>query len=134
MSVQLNSNLAARDVAQTEAVNANNIPFRANRDNSLERNPEQDSYDKKKSSTGKKIGIAASIIAIAALIVGGICYKKGGTEGVEKKFFERIKDGWKDLFHFKKKGEDLNLDEIINNSGNPTEVEVVDLGLTEVGT
>ena len=99
MSIYLDNNLArVQEVPQTEATEATqakNISYKANPNNSLERNPEQDTYNK--TSTGKKVGIAASLIALAALVVGGICYHKGGAEGVEKKFTERLQDGWKEI-------------------------------------
>ena len=114
MSIYLDNNLAAaHEVPQTEATEttkARNISYRANPDNSLERNPEQDTY--KKSSTGKKIGIAASALALIALIAGGILYHKGGAEGVEKTIGQRIKDGWKEVCSAFSKNKNVATEEV----------------------
>ena len=115
MAIYLNENLTANEITQNAAIEAaknHNISYRANPNNTLERNPEQDFYEKK-SSTGKKLGIFASLLVLAAVIVGGICYHRGGSNEV-KSFTQRIKDGWKN-FPFRKNTP--NLETFIENLG-----------------
>ena len=99
MSAELNNLSALREVPQTEQteqVEAKNISYRANPNNTLERTPDGDYYDKQRKK--KTIGIVAGLILTVAAVVGGICWHKGKpADGGEKKFFDRLKDGWKEL-------------------------------------
>ena len=99
MSVELNNATALREVPQTEQteqVEAKNISYKANPNNSLERTPDCDYYEKK--NTKKTIGIIAGLVLTAAAVLGVICWHKGKpADGKSKEFFERLKDGWKEL-------------------------------------
>ena len=98
MSISVN-NAALREVPQTEQpeqVEAKNISYKANPNNTLERTPDGDYYDNQRKK--KTIGIVAGLILTTAAVVGGICWHKGkSANGEEKKFFDRLKDGWKEL-------------------------------------
>ena len=91
--------MALKEAPQAEIAGNSNISYRANETNTFERNPQTDTFDKsgKKKKTSK---LAASLAAIAAVILALICFAKGkGPEGTTKKFGERMKDGWKNLWH-----------------------------------
>ena len=97
MSISVN-NAVLKEVPQTEQVEAKNISYRANPNNTLERTPNDDYYDNSKKK--KTIGIIAGALITAVAILAGICWHKGKpAEGEKsKEFFERIKDGWKELW------------------------------------
>lgn len=97
MPISVNNLSAMNEELKTAQTGAKNISYRAYSDGTLERMPETDLYEKKKS--GKAVGIIAGLVAAAALVIAGICYHKGKpAEGIEKKFGERMKDGWKELW------------------------------------
>ena len=75
--------------------NGKNISYRGYAVSTLERVPTSDEYSK--SNTGVVVG---SSIAALLLALGLTCFFKGkGAEGVKKNFGERMKDGWKVLWH-----------------------------------
>ena len=75
----------------------NNTPYYLSDD--FERSPNGDVFDNKKKKTKRIILTISGILAATIITVGAICYSKGkSTDGTEKKFGERIKDGWKKLW------------------------------------
>ncbi len=124
----INGDVVVGEVIQpeTEKKVNKNISYRGT---DFERTPDSDSFDsdEKKNKTGKVIGITASIIAAAALILGAVCYSKGkGADGVEKKFGERMKDGWKELWH-KEEGVNKGVNEGVNKAEKDLEAKANDV-------
>ena len=96
MSLSINNDLLVKEAPQTEETQAKQISYKANYNNTFERNPGNDTFEKK-NNTGKTVGAIAGLIAAAALVIGGICYHKGKpAEGV-KSFKDVMKDGWAKL-------------------------------------
>ena len=96
MSIKIDGNLGVNEVPQTDTVETTNVSCKANPNNTLERTPESDYYDKQRKK--RTVGIIAGLILTAAAVVGGICWHKGKpAEGESKEFLERMKDGWKEL-------------------------------------
>ena len=54
--------------------------------------------DNQKYSTKTKVGIVIGILSLAAITLGSICWFKGKGNGENKKFLERLKDGWNKLW------------------------------------
>ena len=121
MSASVSNSLALREVPQTEPVEQKNISYKANPSNSLERTPGVDTYDDG-SKTKKTVGIIAGAVVTAGLILGGICYHKGKPlEGEEKKFWDCIKDGWKELTGKGKKAAEEAAEAAKDEAGNTAE-------------
>ena len=99
MSMQVSNNMFLKEAPQPEMAKNYNISYRAGETNTFERSPELDTFGEAKNSK-KTIATIAGIVGALALTTLGICYVKGkGPEGTTKKFGERIKDGWKNLWH-----------------------------------
>ena len=77
------------------------------RGSDYERTPEGDTFESG-NKKAKNTGIIAGLAAIAAIVVGGICLKKGGKvlEGKDVSFIEKLKTGWKELIGAGKKDAD----------------------------
>ncbi len=73
-----------------------NIPFKGNSD--YERQPETDIYEPYTKSVVKIGGIITTVVLTAGLTLGIFCFAKGKTEGITKKFSQRMKDGWIKIF------------------------------------
>ena len=96
MSIKINGNFGVQEAPPADTVITTNVSCKANSNNTLERMPESDYYDKQRKK--KTIGIIAGLILTAAAVVGGICWHKGKpANGESKEFLERMKDGWKEL-------------------------------------
>lgn len=89
-----------QETQNTKAISDNTaMSFRGNSNNKLERTPSSDNFNKKKSKSGETIGIITGLAATAALILGCICYHKGGNAPGSKgmTIIEKIKAGWRNL-------------------------------------
>ena len=70
------------------------------RGSTYESSPKTDTFENSNKEKKSHIGLILSSVAAVALTFGIICYCKGkGADGVEKKFGERMKDGWNELWH-----------------------------------
>mgnify|MGYP006908836820 CR=1 FL=1 len=79
----------------------NNTPYYLGDD--LERSPNGDTFNDKKKKTRRIIFSISGIVALTAIVIGALCYSKGkSADGAQKKFGERMRDGWKNLW---RKGE-----------------------------
>lgn len=107
MSMKINDNSDA--IIKNIETNTKSFPvgFRASTKNSLERNPVEDSFNKENQNKKKGLIAALGSIGVVVLTLGLICYSKGKSlDGIEKKFSQRMKDGWNDLWNITKKNID----------------------------
>ena len=112
MSISIKNDNVCKEIHDNASKVGINNTFKANPTNSLEHTPTADTYEKK--NIKKTIGIIATLVGTTAIILGGICWHKGKPAGNESKtFFERLKDGWKEL-----RGKGKKAGESGNSSGN----------------
>lgn len=115
------------------AKNFGSVPFKGNTD--FERQPDEDSYESESKPILKPAGIIATILLASGLTLSIFCFAKGGTEGIKKKFGQRMKDGWKKIFHIKPKK--VSIDKSLNyakltNDAKDTKKIAEELNLYEI--
>lgn len=99
MTMQISNSMLLKEAPQTNSIKNSEISYKAADTNAFERSPKTDSFGKTDKNK-KSVGILAGIVGAVALVILGLCYSKGkSADGNTKKFIERLKDGWKNLWH-----------------------------------